>query len=254
MKPYVGLLLTLIILLSTLFGLVSWMSAINPAEAALGWTMRIASAILFLASLGGLIVLAKAPESVPDFLDALGKPRMGRGGVLFVFGCAARDGMAWLDVHYQNRFDKPANVAVAVQPSQNFTMSRNEIDPVLIQFSCGAAAYGVIRVPIALKREYQGHKQLFDVAAQNEYPHGTGNCLRNTVGPEMSKLNVSTLRTAVALARFSVTGHLVGLKFQTRVKLLLPSDVAETTDQLPPIQQDEQWVLPADDNASQPDS
>ncbi len=249
MKQFIGLSLTLILVLSTLGGGVSWLSPINAAEPTFSWTVRIATAILFPVSLVGLIVMAAQPESVPDFLEALGKRRMGRGGVLFVFDCVARDRLAWLEIHYQNRFDKPAYVAVAVQPSQNFTMARNEIDPVLVQFSCGPAAYGIIRVPIALRREYQGHQQLFDVAAQDEYPQGTGNCLRNTVGPEISKLNVLGLKTAVALARFAATGHLVGLTIQSRVKLLLPLDVAEAADQLPAIQQDEQWVLPENENA-----
>ena len=245
MKQLLFPVLAILLVLSALFGMVSWMSAISPREAGMNWSVRIATAIIFTTSLIGLIALAKKPESVPDFLGELKRPRMGRGGIVFVFDCVARDNCAFLEIHYQNRHAKSANVVVAVQPAQNFTMSRNNIEPVLVQFACGPAAYGVVHVPIALKREYQGRAQLFDIAEQSDYPQGTGPTLRNSVGPAISKLNVSTLGTAaVALAKLALTGHLLGLKVQSRVKVNLPMGVTEPGAELPPISQDETWTLP----------
>ena len=131
LKPFASLTLAGLLIASTLFGLVAWISPINPQEAAFNWGLRIGSLIVFPASLIGLIYLLSRPESVPDFLAKLSKPRIGRGGVLFVFDCAARDGWAWIDVYYQNRYTNPANVTVALQPSQNFVMKRNDIEPAL---------------------------------------------------------------------------------------------------------------------------
>jgi len=253
MKRLLFPLLTMLVLASAPIGMIGWMSEINPREPAVSWTIRIATAILFPTSLIGLVALAMKPETVPDFLGQLKQPRMGRGDIVFVFDCIARDGWACLEIYYQNRYSKAANVAVAVQPSQNFTMSRNKIDPVLVQFACGPAAYGIVHVPIAIQREYQGKSQQFDVAEQTDFPDGTGPILRNVVGPEMSKLNMNDfLRSVVALVKMAVTGHLASVKFQSRVQLNLPMRVAES-GQPPPISQDEIWTLPAKVPADRPE-
>jgi hypothetical protein len=236
--------LTVLLLVSFLWGLIAWLSPINPHEATFGWGVRIATAAIFPASLVALIAILARPETVPDFLDKLKQPRIGRGGVLFVFDCQARDSWAWIDIHYQNRYTQPAEVTVGIEPSQNFLMTRNEIEPVLVQFECGAAAYGVIQVPIALKQEYQGKSQLFDVAAQIEYPSGMGECLRFVVGPEMSALGFSVLESAsIRLARMALSGRPRGVKWQSRAKVNLPQGVADTKEGVPDIVQNERWTL-----------
>jgi hypothetical protein len=248
LRPVLGIL----VIVSSIFGMVSWMSAINPREATFDWTVRIATAIVFPASLFGLIVLLMQPESVPDFLGRVKARRIGRGGIVFAFECIARDEWASVEIHYQNRFPKPANVAVAVQPSQGFTMQRNKIDPILVQFACGPAAYGIVHVPIALAREYQGRARLFDVAESTEYPEDMGTALRNVVGPEMSKIDVPALKTAVvALKRLAATGYLVGLKMQSRVKVALPVEVSDSSENLPPISHEEVWTLPQQNHEQQ---
>jgi hypothetical protein len=244
MKAFASIALAGLLIASALFGLIAWLSEVNPREPALSWTIRVASVIAFPASLAGLIYLHSRPESVPDFLAKLNNLRFGRGGVLFVFECSAKNGWAWIDVHYQNRFAKPANVTVAILPSQNFVMKRNDIEPALFTFPCGPAAYGIIHVPIALKREYQGKPQQFDVSASYDYPDGTGECLRNVVGLEMSKVDFSFSKsTAVSLARMAISGRLAGVKSQSRVKVTLPQGVAESASEVPDLVQEELWTL-----------
>jgi len=244
MRTFASISLSVLLVASALLGLIVWLSPINPGEAAFGWSIRIAAAVIFPASLIGLVVLASRPEKVPDFLAELPKPRMGRGGVLFVIDCAARDGWAWIDIHYQNRFANPAVVTVGFIPSQNFLMKRNEIDSVAVHSVCGPAAFGVVRVPIAIKQEYQGNSQSFDVASQADYPNGHGECLRNVVGPEISALGFSAFNSnAVTLAKIALTGHLKSIRWQSRVKLLLPQGVAEATSPEPKLVHEERWTL-----------
>jgi hypothetical protein len=251
MRQFLGPFLAIVLIVSTLVGMIAWMSAINPREPALGWGLRIATAILFPASLIALVALALRKESVPDFLSKLRQPRMGRGGVIFAFDCIVRDGWASIEIHYQNRFSNPANVFVTLAPSRSFTMTRNRIEPVAVQFVCGPAAYGIIHLPVGLRREYQGQVQSFDVAEQTEYPQGTGAILRNVVGPKISSLNFSELKMAtVALARLALGEQLVTPKFQSRVKLWLPKRVSEPSKVTPPITQEELWTLSQSDDTT----
>jgi hypothetical protein len=250
MKTFASITFTALLLVSAILGLIGWLSPIKPQEATFNWVVRIASAVVFPVSLVGLIYLASRPESVPDFLSQLRGPRIGRGGVLFVFECAARDGWTWIDIHYQNRFTNPANVTVAFTPSQNFLTKRNDIDPIAVTFTCGSAAYGTIHVPITIKHEYQGKPQQFDVASEVEYPNGHGECLRNVVGGEMSKVGFSLIDSAaVTLAKVVLTGRLLNVRWQSRVKVMLPRGVAESTDQMPDLFQEEHWTL-ADSSAN----
>ena len=245
LNSFTSIALAALLIISILVGLVAWMSPINPQEAMFNWGLRLGSLVAFPASLIGLIYLHSRPESVPDFLAKLDKPRIGRGSVLFVFDCAARNGWAWINVHYQNRFSNPANVTVALLPSQNFMMKRHDIEPVLFTFVCGAAAYGVIRIPVALKQEYQGNSQQFDVFATYDYPNGPGECLRNVVGVgEISKVSFSyTQSAAFSLAKMAITGGIGGVKAQSRVKVELPRNVADAANMAPDLIQEELWTL-----------
>ncbi len=61
-------------------------------------------------------------------------------------------------------------------------------------------------------------------------------------------INVPALKTeVVALKWLAATGYLVGLKLQSRVKVTLPADVADSPENLPPISHEGFWTL-ADQN------
>jgi hypothetical protein len=251
MKDWLRFAFTILLPVSAIGGIIVWVSSINPYSPTFSWTLRIASLVVFPGSLAGLFYLASLPESVPDFLSRLREPRIGRDGVLFVFECAARDGWTWIDIHYQNRYTNSAQVSVAFTPSQNFLMKRNDIDPIAVTFPCGPAAYGIIHVPIAMKQEYQGQSQKFDVASKEEYANGKGDCLRDIVGDEISKLDRSYFNSAgVKLASAVLTGGLPNIRWQSRVKVMLPQGVSESTNRMPSLIQDEQWTLADRDAAN----
>lgn len=244
MRGVTSILLAGLLVVSTLFGLVAWLSPINPRESTFNWTVRIASAVIFPASLAALIYLHSRPEKVPDFLSKRKNLRIGRGGVVFVFDAAARDGWAWIEVYYQNRFANRGNVTIALTPSQNLFMKRNDIEPALFTFPCGPAAFGVVRVPMAIKREYQGKSQQFDVGADLDYPNGLGECLRNSVGAEISTLDFSIAKSMVgSLAKVAISGRPMGVRFQSRVTVTLPTGVAASASDTPDLVQEEFWTL-----------
>jgi len=252
-KSIFCLLCVVVCVLSTLFGLIAWMTPATGPEATFRWSVRIGTAVLGPLSLLVLFLFALKPDPVPDLFAKISGPHFGRDGVLFAFKIAPRDGICWLTIHYQNRFANRANMVVLVQPSQNFLLSRNDIPSVIVEIPCGPAAYGVVSVAMGIHRQYQGKKQLFDVGANIQYPDGTGELLRNRVGAPISLADIpgfgSLVLTGVQIAATGTPP--LTLKSPSRVPFHLPIGVQESDDGLPELEHEQPWVLPADFNASE---
>jgi len=224
----------------------AWMTPVVGPEATFRWSIRIGAVVLGPLSLLILFILALKPDPVPDFLANVSLAQFGRGGALFAFELVVKERVCWLAIHYQNRFAKRAVVTVAVQPSQNFLMSRNEMPSLTVETPCGPAAYGIVSVPMPILQQYQGKKQSFDVGASIQYPDGTGELLRNRVGRPISSADIPGFGSLIStVARVAVSGTPpLAVKSPTRVQLSLPTDVKEFADQLPDMEHEEKWVLP----------
>ncbi len=248
MKSAIPLLCVTACILSFLFGLMAWLTPAVGPEAGFRWTIRISTVIAGPLSLLILFVLTLKPDPVPDFFADVSLPHFGRDGVLFAFEVIAKEHVCWLTVHYQNRFANRAVLTVAVQPSRDFLMSRNDIPSMVAELPCGPAAYGTLDIPLPIPQQYQGKKQSFDVAASIRYPKRTGALLRNSVGAPIASADLPGFGSLVlTVAHLVILGRpQLSFKFPTRIQLQLPTGVQETTDGLPDIVQDEKWVLPAD--------
>jgi hypothetical protein len=232
----------LVLLASVIWGLIAWMTPAAGTEAAFRWSVRIGACILGPVSLFVLVANAVKADRLPDFLWEIPGRRFGRGGVIFAFEVASRDGLCWMRLHYQNRFDGRAEVAVLLMPSQGFLLEKSQIEPIAVQFSCGPAAYGIVSIPMAIGREYQGKQQSFDVGASVEYPEGTGELVRNGVGAPVSRFTVPSVRSMTkTVARVAIVGRPPFLGIPSRVTFRLPTGVREAGE-LPGMDLQEKWT------------
>ena len=246
LKPLLNLTCVAVLFVSVIFGLAAWLIPIHDQEAVFGWTVRIGACVLGPLSLVGLIWLLAKSDQLPDLLWKVPGRHFGRDGVVFAFDVVVRDGIGYLRIHYQNAYEKDADVAVLVRPSQDFLMHRNDIEPIEVDFVCGPAAYGMIDVPWAIPAAYQGTKQSFDVGASIAYLNGTGKLLRNRVGEPLSSTSIPGAGSLLArLLRVALTGRLpCSLGTPTRVQFCLPTALREFGENTPDIEQREEWVLP----------
>jgi hypothetical protein len=239
---------------SVMWGLIAWISPAAGPEATFRWSVRIGACVLGPLSLILLVVLAVKADRLPDFLWRVPGRHFGRGGVVFAFQVAPKDGVCWVKVHYQNRFEKGAQLSVLIRPSKGFISGPSEIEPIAVSFPCGPAAYGVVSVPLAIDHRYQGTQQCFDVGASIAYPKGTGELLRNRVGERMSSVEMPGPGSLVmTVVRVALSGHPpLSLGIPTRIRFRLPTCVRETAEGLPEIEHREEWVFSGVNSGSTP--
>jgi hypothetical protein len=185
------------------------------------------------------VALAMKADRLHDFLWKVPGRHFGRGGVIFAFQMVSKDGICWAQIHYQNRFEKDAQLSVLMRPSRGFLLSRSEIEPIAVSFPCGPAAYGVVSVPLAIARRYQGTQQCFDVGSSIAYPDGTGELLRNRVGGEpISSVDIpgagSLMKTIVKVALSGSPPF--SLDIPSRARFRLPTGVRENAEDLPAVE------------------
>ncbi len=235
-------------LVSLAGGMIAWTTPVDGPAAGFHWGLRVASLLLGVWGLLLVVIRAWRSDAAPDLLRRVAGRHFGRGGVLWAFDLDRREDVCRLLIYYQNRYRRPARATVVVQPSADLPLARAAIDPVVVQIPCGPAAYGVVRVPLAVQEEYQGTKLVFEVAASVDYPHGTGRLLRHRVGDELSPANIPGKLESVSQAqRVPVTGGLPLSQVRpSRVRLAVPRQVTGDHTRLPPLEHDELWHLDAE--------
>ncbi len=191
------------------------------------WIVRIVSSGFSVLALAVILKLHFRADPVPDYLLAAVGKYFNRDGFCFAMGTTVVDGVAYLNIFFQNQYDQPCRGHVAVRPVRGFWMTRSEIQTIGVEVDCDAAAFGVARATLPLLREVQGKRQAFEVGASVEYAPGKRRRLRFRDGIFL-RAN-SEFGNAFATTAF-VTGALCGkiiIISPATATLDLPSDVAE---------------------------
>ncbi len=111
----------------------------------------------------GVIALAVAAwalfrrDKVPNFLDRLGGNYFERDGFCFLLVPSVLGDTALMNVHYQNKHNRPCQAKVALRPSQGGIVHRTEKSPkpdeqLTIPIDCEGGAYGVTSMPWGVPR------------------------------------------------------------------------------------------------------
>lgn len=140
------------------------------------WVLR----IVFPAVLFGLIFIAlrgkRGVDRAPDFLASMFQSRQECNGLCFACDLDVRDGVAFLDVYFQNRYGRPCKATVQVMLNVNFTVRPTSL--VHATFEVQGGAFGIARVPMAIPVKWQGREAPVLINASCQYAGGHGEKLR----------------------------------------------------------------------------
>jgi hypothetical protein len=218
----------LVLIVAALVAAVAW---IDEQPSSTTWIVRIGMPLLAVLALAVVLKLHFRTDLVPDYLRAAMGDYFNRDGFCFAFKATAVEGVAYLNVFFQNQYDQPCRGRIAIRPARGFWMTRPEIPTVALEIDCSPAAYGVAKVAMPLMPEILGKKQRFEVGASVDYAQGNRHRLRFRDGVFL-RAN-SEFGNAFATA-VSVTGVLCGnvvLSSPATATIAIPTDVTQELPQ-----------------------
>jgi hypothetical protein len=215
-----------IIFLGVLGSLGVWLAKGVP-DTPLVWSLRILLPLIVIASAAGLIRAMRRPDLAPDFLRQLVGQPFERDGGCFVIVPSKRGGGCYMNVIFQNQYEKPCHLRVVVQPpAKSFTLGKRPFEGIAVDIPCSGGGFGIARVPIGIPTKFQGQNQRFEVAAATNYPQGRGALLRFRNGVRVGKADSSGMGSAAVAIGLLAVG-VISISRPASTTLLLPSGVAE---------------------------
>jgi len=184
------------------------------AAQCLGWTF--AAACLML-----LLRLQLRRDLAPDYLSLCRSKFFERDGFCFGVSLDREDEMAMFTIVFQSRYLGPSTARIALRPAGT------RVATVSPDIQCGPAEFGVAKLPAAIPRQHQGKSVTFEIGADVDYPHGKGREVRFRTGRTIRhNSRFGSLTVVVQALLHSLAGHLL-IHGPTRIRLTLPTDVAE---------------------------
>jgi hypothetical protein len=201
---------------------VSWVEI--SASPAVVWALRLGFPLAAFACLATLLWAHFRKDRAPDFLKQHVGQYFERDGFCFHVACTTEGSIALLTLYFQNRYERPCDARVVVQPSRGFWMNRPIGGVVAVDFCCDGGAFGVTRVPWGIPHEYQGKTGSFDVAAAVRYREGRGGMLRFRDGLAVGKTSLDGWQVTLTVAGL-LAGKVVMNK-PAKFKLSFPAAVS----------------------------
>lgn len=138
------------------------------------WMLRIVFPGVTALSLGVLVGRLLSPELSHDYLRAVVGKYFTRDGLAFALHVSDDEGIAYLNVLFQNQYDEPCIALIAVRPGRGFWMNRPAMPTLLLDIECPPAGFGAVRAPLPIPTSLQGKRVVFEVGASVDYPDGKG--------------------------------------------------------------------------------
>lgn len=201
------------------------------------WTLRIALPLVAIL-LGWLLWRdSRRKDLVPDFLRELAPGYFERDGLCFTFVPRMSFGIWWLDVYFQNRYDKLCETRIILQaPRKSFWFGRLPLPGIDVSVCCDGGAFGVVKVPWPIPLSIQGKRVTCEIAAHTRYPQGSGKMLRfreglrvGTPGSDVGRAAVTGGLLLVGVIRISRPASLT-MQLPVGVAEAVPSGVHMTTE------------------------
>lgn len=167
--------LALVIIVGMVATVFAWFTD-NPG--AVAWSFRIGAPAMAAASLLFILKLHFRKDLAPDELRKVTGTYFNRGGFCFVPTVWEENGSCWFGLWYQNQFEGECIGQVALRPARGFFLTKSKFTSVSFEVPCGPGAFGMVRVPVPINREFQGKKIKFELGAAVRYHGARGRRLR----------------------------------------------------------------------------
>jgi hypothetical protein len=210
--------------------LVAWCAQVGRADVL--WAVRLGTPMVGVAVGWWFRKSLHRPEKLEDLLARLAPGYLEREGLCFMPVLETEGGCCRMSIYFQNRYSGHASAQVEVRPPmKTLGLGRHPLPTVAVQVECPGAAFGVIRVPFPIPDKYQGRRMQFEMGADARYPARRGELLRFRSGKGVGSIRDLDQSGLAALALLSLPLALLALSQVTRLRLALPTGVAE----VPPL-------------------
>ncbi len=175
------------------------------------WAVRAISTALVLVPALLLFKNAMRQDSVPDYLSQLVPEFLEHKGLCFSADRVIRDGVYYLRVLYQSRYDLPAEVTLSFEAMKPAFRKRPPLAIAPVQFSCGRAGFGALLIPVALPKALLGTQIRVAMRAKVRYAgfRSSREMVRVKVGKRMPSRTGLVEFIALSAAKTSIANHLV---------------------------------------------
>jgi len=184
-------------------------------------------------------------DKAPNFLQRLGGDYFERDGFCFMLKLSVLGDICLINVHYQNKHNRPCQAKVALRPTQGGVFhahekSEKKMEQITIPVECEGGAYGVTSMPWGVPRDLQGKEITLEVAAVVRYPQGQGSLIRFGYGLRVGHADWVNWSGAGAGSSFAMTGKLM-IMSPARETLAVPGGVLEVVPDDSPIVNQTLW-------------
>jgi len=196
----------------------------RPTEMA--WLCRIGGATAAILSLVVFLYIHFRKDVARDYLREDFGDYFNRSGLGFVCVWTVDNGLAYLNVYFQNQYSGPCTAEIALRPKSGLFSRRSELELIEIYVASGPGTFGVTRLPVAIPQSMQRSSFQFEVGASVTYLEGRGKQLRFYEGKTL-RCNKSFQNPVGNL--LSVAGLLGGMlvwRNRPYIEFQLPGNVA----------------------------
>jgi hypothetical protein len=134
--------------------------------------------------------------------------------------------LAYFEIHYQNRF-RGRCVARIVLWSAEGPLPQ-DVPPVDTKVECDAGEFGILRVPYAIGRSWQGKKMLYHITCTARFPRGRGYRMSDSDGRSVGQ--VRSVVREVFQKLLGLVGGRTRIMPPATYRVVLPRDVESVID------------------------
>jgi len=205
--------------------------------------IRLAFAAAGIVSLSLLLWGVHRRDKLPDKLGEIARARFDCDGLTFLPTPAVRGRTLFLDVYFQNSFQRPCSTHLLIRPAVPHLGIRRPADlpTIELDIECDGGAFGVASVPFPVPHLRLGQKVRLDVAGVTRFPNGRGKRLRFREGTRV--LTPTNLTDAFITGASLLTGHLHRSK-DAFFHLQIPLDLQTDQSSPPSITVETLWRPP----------
>jgi hypothetical protein len=180
-----------------------------------------------------LFALVGGNTKVPDLLKAAVGSYFDQSGFSFAPRLKADAGRASFDIHFQNRWSGPCVAKVVCRPVDGLSRTGppHDIPPVAADVRCGGGQMGIVRIPYAINRRWQGREMVYKIACTAEFPEGKGARVSDDQGMAVGPIKEDYFVVVAGALAGDVRVPLRGAEY----RVVLPADVADVVPAGRPI-------------------
>jgi len=219
--------LQLLLIVLGLATLLIWQIPPHPNAAV--WGARVGCTLGFVGVIWLLWRVSRRREALPDLLGKAAGSYFERDGFCFAFAPVVAQGQCWMQVFFQNRYERPCRGRFVLKPpARNFSLGRWPLPTVDVEVDCDGAAFGVHRQPWPIPTTLQGKLAKCEVAGAVRYPAGRGRLMRYREGMRTGTPGGDVGRAVATLGMAAVGGLYISRP--ANVKIRLPTGAAAAAE------------------------